>query len=192
MDNQTQPVISGAQLVADFQAAFINATTATAAKAEAERSEIEVMQQLNGAANGGLLQPGNLNPDWQAGITRESVDAHIKKAQATQLDALNAVQLAQMTEADNHAYHGRRVTVRVQVPVDQPVEAVWFDKYTGYRNTPYKTKSISGTISEVLLDRNALVIKPTFARRTLIQNLKFFVVYVVHPATAQPMVEILL
>ena len=189
MSPNRDPSLSGQQLLADYQAAFVNRATASVAKAEAERSESMVLDQLASVSAGGYLQPGNLNQAWQTGVTRESIDAHIKKIQAKQLESMSAAQLQAAIEQDK-AYHNHKVRVTVLHPETKPLEAVWFNRQNGYQNGSYNRMVITGAIEEVLLDRNALVIKPTFVSRTFIPSLHFYVAYIINPDTMEPMVKI--
>ncbi len=192
MQDNTPTPISGQLLVADFQTVFITVATTMAAKQEAERSESALVSQLSYISNGSLLNPSNLGADAQTAITRESLDAHIKKVQAEQLSALSAQQLENLMHQDKMRYVGKKVKVTVLDTVIPPIESVWFNPHTGYRNSITKKMVLAGTIEEVLLDQNALVLKPPFMSQLINRELQHYVVYIVNPDSLAPMVELTL
>ncbi|MDB5170204.1 MAG: hypothetical protein JWN82_600 [Candidatus Saccharibacteria bacterium] len=180
---------SGQQLLADFQTAFVSAATIEAAKYEATRSEDELIDHLSAVSSGTYLNPGNLSSDMQADLTRSSLDTHIKKVQARQLDSMNAQQLKQLLDEDRTMYIGRKISVRVLNPRSEAVESVWFDQRAGFRSGTTKKQKITGVVQDVLLDRNALILKPTLSGRLLNTSLENYMVYVIDPDTLMPMVE---
>lgn len=184
-----QPV-SGQTLVADYQTAFVSAATVEAAKYEASRSENELVQQLEHISAGTYLNPGALAATDQDTLTRASLDAHIKKVQTQQLDTMNAQQLQALVAQDKDLYAGRKVTVTVRTSTEPPIDMVWFDQQNGYRTSVCKKKSVHGTIEEVLLDRNLLVVKPGWGLKLLNSRLQSYLVYVIDPESLQPMVEL--
>lgn len=181
---------TGKRLVADYQSIFINIATSEAAKRAAEESEQAILEQLGQVTEGDFFQPGDLDVVRQAVLTRESIDAHIKKAQAAQLGKLSSSQLSKMIQSDAKEYKNRKVRITSTNNTSKPFKAMWFDKSKGYRTSPYTVKTITGSIKEVLLDRNAIVIRPSWTKRMFLPNLHFYAVYVINPETLQPMVEI--
>ncbi len=191
MKREARHTVSGSLLVADFQAAFISAATAEAAKHEAEHSENSITNYLESASSGHLLNPAVLANDAQTHVTRASLDAHIKKVQAQQMQAISSAQLEQLIARDQVTYHGRKVRVRITSHKD-PVESLWLDKQSGYRKGTVKKSSVTGFIEKILLDTNALILKPTYASRLLTPALKNYIVYVTDPETLLPMVQLTL
>lgn len=179
------------ELVADFQNALVARATRQAAHDEANHSENELLQHLRAVSSGGYLQPGAMAADVQADVTRGSLDAHFKKVQAEQLDSLSSEQLAVMQAAADTAYIGRRV-VATQPKGGDAIEAIWADERQGYRTSPYRRPTVTGTIEAVWLDRNVLIIKPSWQLRLLSGSLQNYAVYVIDPATAVPLVTIAL
>ncbi|TAH33449.1 hypothetical protein EYC59_04945 [Candidatus Saccharibacteria bacterium] len=190
MENNTPQPVSGQLLVAHFQTAFIALVTAIAAKSEAERSENNLVGQLRYMSGGAFLSPGQLNPDFQTDVTRSSLDAHIKKVQAEQLDVASSQQVEALLEQDKHDYVGRRVRVDVINPNETPIDSVWFNQHHGYRHNNTKRKLANGTIREVRLDENVLLIQPPFTTRLLYRELKYYAVYIINPETLEPMVTL--
>src|SRR5690349_18129129 len=101
--------ISGQVLVSDYQDAFLSATTIEVAKIEAERSESSLLDRLGGLGAGRYLNPGAINIELQTDVTRASLDAHIKKVQAAQLDSIGTQELIRMSAEDQLNYAKRRV-----------------------------------------------------------------------------------
>ena len=187
--DKTANTLSGAALLADFQSAFVSAATIEAAKFEAERSEDELLSHLNDVSGSTYLNPGNLDSDEQNMIARASLDAHVKKIQARQLDALSQSQLQQQITLDRQTYKGKRLKVTILQKNNGAVESVWFDRQTGYRHSVVKYGKITGIIDEVLLDRNLLVLKPTLKSRVLASSLRYYMVYPIDPSQLAPAVR---
>jgi len=182
--------ISGRKLVADFQSALISRATSEAAQYEAKRSESELLGQL--ASNGPYLNPVNLSETEGDQVARASLDAHIKKVQAEQLKTLSSKQLQSTVMEDTLAYKGKKVRITALAKDFRPFDILWFNSQHGYRSNEFKKSSLEGTIEELELDKNMLIIKPKFIRRLVTSDLKNFIVYVINPSTLEPAVEILL
>lgn len=189
MARPTSPV-SGALLVADFQTAFASAAAADVATYEAERSENELMGQLAAVSGNHLLNPATLPLSNNYDISRISLDAHIKKVQAQQIKNMSSEQLQNLMEQANYNYRHKHVAVRVLMPDHQPIESVWLQPGLGYQNHPTTKHSATGTIEQVLLDKNALVLRPRWQQRIVNSRLKHYIVYIIDPQTLQPMVEV--
>lgn len=159
---------------------------------EAERSETELMQRLNEASRGSLLNPSNLQAVGQDYVVRASLDAHIKKVQAEQLQSMTSTQISQLIMEDQLAYRGKRVRITVLDNDFEPFDAVWFDRQSGYRTSTYRKRTIEGKIEEVGIEKNMLVIKPKRLMQLLAGNLQYYIAYVINPDTLQPAVEITL
>lgn len=189
MKHAQQPHVTGRQLIADFQTVLVSAAAIDAAAYEAERSENELMQYLATSSADGYLQPGDLQRDDSTDVNRASLDAHVKKVQAQQLLALNNDQLAHLAAQDQTDFVGQRVVIEQLDTTSQCIELLWFDPTHGYRSNPTRKKRIAGTIQEVLLEKNILVIKPQLRNRLLSSNLHGYMVYVINPATNMPLVS---
>ncbi len=181
--------VTGAQLLADFQSTMFNLVTAEVSAHEAKKSEELAIGQLNYFGGDGVLNPRLIPSDSTDSISRASVDAHIKKVQAEQIKHLSRTQLTEMTQRNQKLYSGKRVEVHVIEAKQKPIESLWFDKYKGYSNGILKTKKIKGIIKEVLLEKNALLLKPSLLSRIINPKRKYYVVYAVSPDSLQPMVE---
>ena len=180
--------LTGQPLVADFQTVMVSASTIQAAQYEATRSENELLGHLEAISAGTYLNPGAIND--QDDVTRASLDAHIKKVQAEQLDSINTAQLRALADKDQADYTGRKVRITVLKPILKPVETIWFDESSGYRTGGSKKTTITGTIEAVLLDKNFLLIRPGAASRFINSNLKNYVIHIIDPETCRPMVDI--
>ncbi len=187
--SSTSIEISDQSLVADFQSAYIALATSSAANQEAARSEQQLVEQLSYWTGGNYLQPGAIDKSVQDTISRASLDAHVKKVQAQQFENANNIQLADLIHQDQVAYVGKKVVIS-SLPNVNPFDAVWFNEQTGYRSNTIKKRQIKGTIQEVILERNILVIKPTLLSRIIPSELSAYFVYVINPETALPMVDL--
>ena len=191
MTDDTALPVSGELLVANFQTVLTSQAITEAAKYEAARSESALMNELDSLGRAGYLNPGTITPGQQPDLSRESLDAHIKKIQAQQLESLSVQQLGELIAQTRARYLGHKVAVLPLNYKDAPVESVWFDPATGYRGGQVKRKKIAGTIEDLLLDQNLLVIKPTRGMQLLNPQLQNYVVYVIDPSTFQPLVNLI-
>lgn len=164
--------------------------TVQAAHYEAERSEQELLNHLQSVGAGGYLQASALASDDQAVVSHASLDAHVKKVQADQIDSMNSYQLQELQQQTQTEYAGKKVQVSVRDSSKQPVETVWFDQRNGYRSNVTKKRSFTGTITEVLLEKNALVLRPAITSRLMNGSLRSYIVYIIDPETSTPMVEL--
>lgn len=168
---------------------MVSAAAIDAATYEAERSENELMQFLASSSAGGYLQPGDLVNTNDADVSRVSLDAHVKKIQAQQLQALNLEQLRQLATRDQHDFAGRQVIIEQLNPASECIELVWFDPQHGYRSNPTKKRRIAGIVQDVMLEKNILVIKPRLRTRMLSGNLQGYMVYMIDPSSNMPLVS---
>lgn len=177
MKRLTQHKRTGQQLVADYQTVMVSSSAIDAAAYEAERSENELMQYLASTSSGNYLQPGDLgNPD-ESSIGRASLDAHVKRVQAQQLQALNHEQIMQLSALDKQDFIGRQVIIEQLDPSRKCIELLWFDTQNGYRSNPTNKRRIYGIVEDVLLDKNILLVKPRLRNRLLTSNLQGYVVH---------------
>lgn len=182
--------VNGWQLVADFQTAFISIVTSEIVQNEANNSEEDMLQQLSRLSGGGYLNPGNIDPERQYNMSRASLDAHIKKIQAQQVEVLKAEQVRNLIEDDEALYIGRKVQVDVLLGSKSPIDGLWFSTQTGYRSNTLNKKRIKGTVQELLLDKNVLIVKPHLVPKLLNSELESYIVYIIDPDTAEPMVNL--
>lgn len=192
MKKTDKPVLSGQLLVADFQSAYIGLATAEIAQAQAHRSEEAIVSELQSLSSQSYLNPGGINPVRQNDIGRASVNAHVMKVQAEQLQQMSYQQLSVLQDQLSANYVGKKVLVTPLQASETPFDTVWLNNQTGYRTNPNTKKRIKGTITEISLEKNLLVIKPTMFPRMINSELNAYFVYVIDPANAQPAVEITL
>lgn len=190
MKKKPKTPVSGQLLVADYQSAFVGLATAQYAQAEAHRSEEAVVSELQSLSSQSYLNPGGISPVRQNDIGRASVNAHVMKVQADQLHQMSQQQLLALQEQVGESYIGKKVLITPFEGPESPFDTVWFNRETGYRSNPNTKKSIKGTITEVSLEKNLLVIKPTLFPRIINSELNAYFVYVIDPLTVQPAVEI--
>lgn len=190
MKHRNDRPVSGELLVADFQSAFATLATARYAQSEAQDSENAVVSELQSFSGQAYLNPGTINPMRQNDIGRASLNAHVMKVQAAQLQQLSQEQLATMQQQVSADYVGRKVRVSALNGGESPFDAVWFNDQTGYRSNIFDKPSVSGTISEINLEKNLLVLKPRLFPRLLNREFTAYFVYVIDPATLQPAVAI--
>lgn len=189
MSKQAQQLLDGAALTGLFEAAMINLAGTEISAAEARESEQLATNALGYFAQDGVLNPALIPTDANAEIARASVDAHIKKLQAEQYEALGQSQLADMQEQVK-AYVGKKLQITVLDRAKKPISSLWFNAQKGYSANEVDTAGIRGTIEEVWLEKNALLLKPRLSSRIFEPNRKNYIVYVIDPYTMKPMVDI--
>lgn len=188
--NEHSKLPLGQQIIDDFKSAIIIRSTAEYAKEEAIRSESETIKGLDAISRGTYLNPSVVPEDIQEQITRASVDAHIKKVQANQINQNSKGQLMEMQINAEKNFKSKNVKITVLQREEKPIESIWLDPRSNqYYPGVLNTKGISGKIQEILLDRNSVMIKPNFLSRVSASNRKFFLVYIINPKTLEPMVK---
>lgn len=190
MPDTPSPLQKGAQLVSYFQSVFFNFANLEVSRQEASTSEQRAVSELQYFGGANVLNPKNIPISSSAEIAKSSVDAHIKKVQAEQIEHLTKVQLQEASDDASAQYVGRKVAVKLHSREYGIVESVWFNQKKGYTTSEVKTSAIKGRIKEVLLDKNALVLEPTITSRIFDPGRKFYVVYVIDPITFEPRVEL--
>lgn len=191
MKTSDNPNLTGDLLLANFQSALTSLATIQYAKSEAAYSENALLEKLR-AMGGNYLNPVGLAPQAQQDVTRHSLDAHIKKVQASQLEALSAAELQAMMHNVRQQYAGRKLQVNLLAKTNGAVESVWFDKRSGYRIGVVRRLSLTGTIEDVLLDQNCLVLKPLWHSRLFNNALQRYLVQPINPADLSPLVSFVL
>ncbi len=182
---------SGKELVEQFKDALIIRSSAEYASEEAVRSENETVSGLDAISRGSYLNPSSVPEDLQNQIARASVDAHIKKVQAKQLNENSKYQLEDMKLNLNEKYNGKKIKVNVLNRQQKPIESIWYDpKYNDYYNGILDTGGISGKIQEILLNKNAILVKPNLLSRLSASNRKLFMVFIINPDDLTPLVSL--
>lgn len=190
MTDTPSPLQKGAQLVSYFQSVFFNLANMEVSRQEANASEQRAVSELQYFGGANVLNPKNIPVDSSAEIAKSSIDAHIKKVQAEQIEHLSKVQLESANDEASTQYVGRKVSVKIHNKESGIVESVWFNPNKGYTTCEVKTNAIKGRIKEILLDKNALVVEPSLTSRLIDPGRKFYVVYIINPHTFEPCVDI--
>lgn len=190
MEASSTPLARGAKLVADFQATMVNLAGAEFSAQEARASEKRALQELEYLSSGTVLNPAYIPAESNQEIARSSIDAHIKKVQSEQIQQLTKAQLVVMSNDDKTQFVDRAVAVRPRTLDPTPIESIWLDKRRGYTKGSVKTTQLKGTIQDVLLSKNVLLVKPTWSSRFFNPARKLFIVYVIDPTSLQPLVEL--
>ena len=192
MDTSIQPSISGQQLVADYQSVFMTIAMSETASYEATRSEQALLHELQSMSGNVLLNPDSIPGGAQGDIAHDSLDAHVKKVQADQMRQLQLQQVSQLITDDQARYHGKKVRLNVLDSKDKPIDSTWFDSQKGYHTGTTRLKQLTGIIEEVLLNKNALIVKPSWQKHLISPGLQYYTVYVIAPDSLQPMVSVTL
>lgn len=181
----------GNLLVANFQSALISMQTSEAASAQARHREETVVTEMAALSGRSYLQPSAIEQAAQQRIGRASIDAHVMKVQAQQLEQLSYQQITEIQSNSTAQYVGKKVRIRtLDSAAETPFDVVWFNPQTGYRSNRYKKTMLRGTISEIILTKNLLILQPKRTSRFLNRELDAYFVYVIDPLTLEPVVTI--
>lgn len=190
MAKQPKILLTGNQLIDLYRDALVARSTSAMATSEASLSERQTIDFLETVSGGTLLNPAAIPEETQADITRASVDAHIKKVQAEQIKAQSDWQMVDLQTQAN-LYVGKKAKITVLDKAAKPIDAIWYDPKNGsFRTSTTNVTSITGKITEILLDKNALVLQPGTFSKLINPDKQYYVVYVMDPSSMQPFVHI--
>lgn len=189
---QTQLVHMGKSLVQEFVQAVNNEVLVLSLKNEAMHNEQRALggvTAFSGAGN--TYEPDNIPIEQQLDIARTSMNAHMQKAQAMQAEAYNSEQLHEASKMLRERYEGHRVIVRVVSKGEKPVQSYWRDMMTGKLSATLRSpKKLSGTIEFINLAGNFIIVRPGVLAKAVNHNLEYHRVYIINPATLEPMVSL--
>lgn len=190
MKRNKKPMPTGQQLVADFQSVILSLATAQVAAREAKHSEEAVLQQLSDVSRGLYLNPSALSEVDGNMAAHASLDAHVKKVQAEQLESMSMSQMYSTMAEDRDLYVGRKIRVTNLDKSYKPFDGVWHDSRTGIRSNALKKVALEGTIEQINFEKNMLVLQPKRTATLFNQSLRKYLVYVINPDTLMPAVTI--
>lgn len=180
----------GKALIDDYVSAMTNRTTAATASMAASQTEAATLRTLR-AANPGYVTPGDLSPALRDMLVRTSLDAHLQKVQAEQINALTETQISQTEAADRQRYIGRKTEVTVLDKSFEPLESYWYSRKTGQANQgTIRSKSVTGIIHDLSFEANVLMLRPTWKSRLILPDRRYIFVYIVNPSSLQPAVSL--
>ena len=181
--------ISGEGLVADFHAALVGLVTTDLVVAEATHSELSVEDALryNNPSNGIYITSNDISPEQVELLSKQSIDAHLKKIQAEQIQMFANSKISQQQEALSSAYKGKKVVITKISNNDDVFIPLWDDPQTGgLREGTYNGSTLKGTIEQLSIEKNILLIRPTLVWRKIQPTRRFFLVTVVNIETMTP------
>lgn len=187
---------SGGQLVAAYQSALTNRSTAYTAQQEAKLSEqraINYISETPANNNPVFVTPTDIPQNMQDTLAKASLDAHMKKVQADQIAHTTNSELYNLEQQSKRKYISRRVQITILEPNQHPAESYWQNSKTGKVTTgQINSKKIKGTIEDIVLSKNLLILAPTKIARIFNPERKLIAIYVINPETFAPMVSIIL
>lgn len=185
-------LIPADQLITEFTFAAQELSAMYTARHSAVESEAQAQQLLArlSAQNGLYITPHDMPEQTQTEFAARSADAQLKKLQSSQISYATQQQLQQQEQLLLKTYKSRKITFLAIDKSYKPFEAVWQNKHTGKIETvALSASTISGTISDISLEQNVVVIKPGFWQQRLNPDRKFFLAYIINPTTLQPAVQ---
>lgn len=186
--------VDGHLLVADFHSSLINLVTNEVAQAQAKHSEQNITEALkysSGAVNGVFIQPTDITPAAAEYVMKNSVDAHLKKVQAEQINSYTTEQVTQLETEDISKYKGRKLRITKLDETKDTFVPLFANNHTGqFRHGTFTGKSITGAVEDMSFENNTLVVVPGLTSRTLVPDRKYFLVHVINMDTLVPAVKI--
>lgn len=184
----------GEQLVSDYVTALVNRSTTHAAQNEAEISQQQAEYFLQSAPkhfNDLFVTPQDIPIHLQDSLARASLDAQLKKVQAAQIASKSTEQIQELEQSNKSRYIHKKVQLSIIDSAMKPVQSYWQNSKTGKITTgTISSTSINGTIEDILLQKNLLVLKPSLISRTFNPERIYITAYIVNPKTLKPMVSI--
>lgn len=192
----SQSVVAGSdtRLIENFVRAITNFTTLETAKHSAKQAEIANSRSMASirAQNNLYVTPEDMTSDQREQLAYSSFDAHLQMLQSTQLASKISQDMAQLDAATNSLYLGQKATFQIIDPAFDPIESYWFDPATGqYSQGSITAKQVKGTIHEISLYKNLIILRPSLYSRLVFPKRKFYFVYVINPKTLMPAVRLL-
>ncbi len=184
----------GARLVSSYQLAIVNLSTAITAEYHAKLSEQRAVNYISNAPvneNSIYVTPQDIPDHMQDTLANTSMDAHMKKVQAEQISRKTSNDTILLEQLAKRDYAHKKVQVTILEANQHPVESYWQHNKSGKVTTgQVKSKKIKGTIEDINLNKNLLILKPTRLSRTFNPERKLFAIYVINPDSLQPMISI--
>jgi hypothetical protein len=186
-------IVNGDTLIQDFLTVFNNIVLVENLKYIAEQNEETTVAGISSVLprNGVYVEPGDIAPDLKEQLATASVNAHMQKAQAQQIEKFSMTQLRELEDSAKAKYVGRKVRVQLLNRVLNPVDTHWFDTLTGrYNVNQHSPRKIVGIITDIDLNSNSILLKPTMAARAVNKSVKQHRVYIINPTGLKPLVRI--
>jgi hypothetical protein len=151
-----------------------------------EKTAMEIISSLDMDQ---LFAPSQIPEHEREKILMVSADAEIHKAQVNRIKELVRLSLSNLDEQTLSSYRHKRI--KVTAHAQQAIYPLWRDKVTG---RGYYSKGhprvIKGSISELSLDENFFILKPTVARKLINKTIVSYKVFVIDPNTLEPLISI--
>lgn len=172
-----------------YLSAMSNLTTAKTAEYMAKQSEDETLSNIKEFSQSQYAHEDFL-PISPQSLVKSSLNAHVQKAQAEEINNFANQQLIKMEDEIKVRYRRKKIQVTVLDLDQKPIESISFDKMTGvHHNTMLTAKKVVGVFDDASLFENVLVLVPTTTSKIVLPGRKYIAVYVVDPKTQKPLVN---
>lgn len=180
------------ELIQAFVDALNNLSTSITAKTYAKQLENQLLANIKSMSNNHAVLATNDIPVTAADqLIKESLNAHISTAQSEQIE-LAVLENIQNTESQmRDKYLNKKISLQTIESEFNPFLAAYFDSQTGVRVSEYKAKKVKGKIQDLSIEKNLIIIKPTYFASKITPNRIAYYVNVVNPNTLVPAVEVL-
>lgn len=190
-DNQSAAGSPMHSLIMDFQMAQAILNTIDIVDLQAKATENETLTRFSSykKLSDPYVRPQDLPLEEDESLTYSSLNSHLQKVQSEQIKNKGLNDIDDLQQNANTAYINKKVTIKVLDKSIKPIHNCWLDKRT--RQVYYGSnnkQSISGTVSEINLSGNYLVLKPKTSHQLLNSSLKGYLIEVINPNTGQPII----
>jgi hypothetical protein len=183
----------GDYLVSDFQNSFMTKLTIETSKAQAKISEVDALDKIANYKNPNdiYLSPTDLPVDDKESIQNASLDAHLKKVQASQIENYGNQKISELKNEVDTKYRNRKIKITVLNKKIKPIHNAWIDsRYGRIYYVKNIGNSVSGSILEVNLKENFIKVRPNIGRKLINHNLDHYIIEVLNPADFSPLIKI--
>ena len=134
-------------------------------------------------------KPQDLDQNNMDALARQSLDAHLKQVQSSQLEHKSTEHIATLQHEAEAAFTGKKFQFTA---VDSPsIDVVFAHSKTGQHQIGKKHPAkITGSIVRVSLVENRIIVRPGWLARKLVPSRIGYIVHVLNEQTLEPSISI--
>jgi hypothetical protein len=181
-DKQSSFTSSGDALVSYFQSVQLSLGTIDALEYRANRTEASTLEAID-SLNSQSVELIN-------GLADRSLRAHVQKSQALKAKVLSAEKIKGLQQEVEKDFLKRRVSVSALDKNSGAISICWYSPRQGNFHFGKKhPRTVKGRIAEIDLEKNLVVVRPTFIASKLNKTLQSYFVRVIEMSDFSPLVN---
>ena len=184
---------SGNLLIGDYQSSQIAIATVDNLKHLANRTERAALKQLSSITSGNQVYiiPEDIPEEMRKYYTHASLNAHLQRIQANQIEVHNLEQLKSLSLEAEQKYLKHKVKVEALDKRLKPILTCLRRKGSGQEYiAPRSPRAAKGKIKVIDLQKNYMIIRPTLTARAFNSSLQYYIVRIINPEFFEPMVRL--